>query len=85
MNSAGSNHHPSLFARPAAAPNPAREQSNDDVTIDLTLLDRVRPVRPTHSASPASRRSLWLAVRPVVTESTRPVPPGLFSLTARSR
>jgi hypothetical protein len=84
MNTAGSNDK-SLIAYPAAASNQADEHPTDDETIDLTALDAVRPARPRHPASPESRRSLWLTVRPVVTESTRPLPPGLFSLTTRSR
>jgi hypothetical protein len=84
MNTAGSK-EPSLFTRPAAASNQADEHPTDDTTIDLTRLDAVRPLRPGKPAPPPSRRSLWLATRPVVTESTRPLPRGLFSLTTRSR
>jgi len=89
MNTARGNYN-SLFARPAADAS----SDDDDPTgtvdepaplIDLTLLDAVYrgrrrgPVTPL----PASRRSLWLAVRPVVTDATRcGPPPGLFLLTA---
>jgi len=89
MNTARGNYN-SLFARPVADASsdddePAVAVDDPVPLIDLTLLDAVCGGRRRGPATPlpASRRSLWLAVRPVVTEATRcGPPPGLFLLTA---
>lgn len=100
MNEARGTYH-SLFARPAAATNrageatPAEPRRTEERTgmprretvIDLRSIDAARAAGPARGApgDAPSRRSLWLAARPVSTEMTRPLPPGLFSLTAPAR